>query len=340
VEYGLLDLRIFQAARAPSWRLGWQHSRSAPTRAASIILPRRNVWRLDDAAELWPDSAHGRDGHFVVARQSSGRWAARRTAADWFFPRLPEPIRKITISLPPEQAKFAYSAAEQPSKPLRIGRIKNAAGANNGDLPVGDGPPRFKVMEAKRRAGGRRPGSGRPFRGSLRAHYSDGMLPRHFGIGESGRCANSKIPWDKSTATPSMEFSSGITCMPTNSKPFCRTHDPVFDRFDVLDGAQRQARPRPSLSKRQSGSVPPRGGAAATGAQSKRSRDGISSLCSLAGRFGALRVQRPIFICLPVSSSWRRTARRSPGARSRKSFQSHTDWHTKPPGIWAEAIDL
>jgi len=236
-------------------------------------------------------------------------------------------------SLPPEQAKFLYSAKETPSKPLRIGRIKNAAGANNADLQSAMDSA-LKVMEQNG------------------AHVEDADVPEgpfedvceliilmdapsaFWDLVNSGRCSELEDPVGQINGYASMEFSSWDYLQCQRIRTILQNRiEAVFDKYDVLT-APSASSAAPKLER-----TPPEGGRGGRGGgrgnqqrSAQAQPDGISSLCSLPAASVPCGFSADLH--LPYGIQFMaRTLDDHRALEAANLFQAHTDWHTKHPPL-------
>jgi aspartyl-tRNA(Asn)/glutamyl-tRNA(Gln) amidotransferase subunit A len=234
-------------------------------------------------------------------------------------------------SLPPEQAKFAYSAAEPPSKPLRIGRIKNAAGANNSDLQSAMDAA-LKVMEQNGAQVEDAQVPDGPFEEVCELIILMDAPSAFWDLVQSGRCAELEDPVGQINGYASMEFSSWDYLQCQRIRTILQNRmDPVFDRFDVLT-APSASSAAPKLEQAPERERPPAGRGRANRRPEQKEPDGISSLCSLP----AVSVPCGFSADLHLPYGIQFMARTLEDRRALEAanlFQSHTDWHTKHPAL-------
>jgi len=236
-------------------------------------------------------------------------------------------------SLPDNLSAIAYSQAAPSSRPLRIGRVKNAAGDSNTEINSAM-EAALKVMEAHG------------------AHVEEAVVPdgpyeeaaeliilieatgAFWDLIDSGRCSELEDPLGKINGYISMEFSAWDYLHVQRVRTFLQKNvDDLFDRFDVLVAPGEGTAARPIQPP-----APPTGGRGAGGGgrgnrqpDTSKQLDGISSLCGLPAisvPCGFTKENLPIGIQFVG-----RALDDAKVLAAANLFQAHTAWHTKHPVI-------
>jgi aspartyl-tRNA(Asn)/glutamyl-tRNA(Gln) amidotransferase subunit A len=243
-------------------------------------------------------------------------------------------------SLPPALAAFPYGNRGKTARPLRIGRIKNAAGDTNTEINAAV-VEALKVMQQAGASVEEAEISDGPYEEAAELVILIEAASAFWDLIRSGRCAELADPLGQINGYASLEFSAFDYLHIQRVRTFLQKKvDALFDRFDVLaapgsDSTARPLQPQAPSQPRQPGGAGA-GGAAGrgTGTASRppsnvKQGDGISSLCGLPAitiPCGFSKDRLPIGI-----QFMGRALEDEKVVAAANLFQSRTDWHKKHP---------
>jgi aspartyl-tRNA(Asn)/glutamyl-tRNA(Gln) amidotransferase subunit A len=240
-------------------------------------------------------------------------------------------------SLPPALSAFPYARAKV-NRPMRIGRIKNAAGDTNPEInaAVADA---LKVME---KAGARIEDAevpDGPYEEAAELVILIEAASAFWDLIRSGRCAELADPLGQINGYASLEFSAFDYLQVQRVRTYLQKKvDGLFDRFDVLAAPGQGSVARPLQPQAPAQPRPVSTGAAGRGTgtgnrppSNVKQGDGISSLCGLPAitvPCGFSKDRLPIGIQFMA-----RALEDESVIAAADLFQSHTDWHKQHPLI-------
>jgi aspartyl-tRNA(Asn)/glutamyl-tRNA(Gln) amidotransferase subunit A len=236
-------------------------------------------------------------------------------------------------SLPPALASFAYSARALPARPLRVGRIKDAAGDSNPEIN-GAVEAALKVMAANGATVETAEIPDGPYEEAAQLVILIEAASAFSGLIESGRCAQLIDPLGQINGYASLEFSAADYLQIQRVRVKLQEKiDALFDRFDVLaapgqGSTARPLQPAPQQQARPAAAAAPARGASRPPGGAKQC-DGISSLCGLPAITVPCGFSKET---LPIGIQFLgRALEDGKVVAAANLFQSHTDWHARHP---------
>ncbi len=241
-------------------------------------------------------------------------------------------------SLPPALAAFPYGRAKA-ARPLRVGRIKNAAGDTNAEINAAVAAALKAMEQAGARVGDAEIPDG-PYEEAAELVILIEAASAFWDLIRTGRCAELADPLGQINGYASLEFSAVDYLHIQRVRTFLMQKvDALFDRFDVLaapgqGSTARPLQPQAPSQPRPAGAAAGRG--AGTGARppsNVKQGDGISSLCGLPAitvPCGFSKDRLPIGI-----QFMGRALEDEKVIAAADLFQSRTDWHKQHPVIAA-----
>ena len=236
-------------------------------------------------------------------------------------------------SLPDNLSGFSYSHATNSSRPLRIGRVKNAAGDSNPELNAAV-EAALKIMERHGAKVSDAEIPDGPYEEAAELLILMEATGAFWDLIESGRCSELEDPLGQINGYASMEISAWDYLHVQRVRTYLQKNvDALFDQFDVLAAPGEGTAARPIQPPQ-----PPAGGRGPGGARrgnrppdTSKQLDGISSLCGLPAisvPCGFTKEKLPIGIQFVG-----RALDDAKVLEAANLFQAHTDWHTKHPVI-------
>jgi len=244
-------------------------------------------------------------------------------------------------SLPPSLAAFPYSARGTLSRPLTIGRIKNAAGETNVEIKAAVDEA-LKVMEQNGAHIEEAEIPDGPYEEAAELVILIEAASAFWDLIQSGRCADLADPLGQINGYASVEFSAWDYLQVQRVRTILQKKvDALYDRFDVLaaPGQGSVARPLqpPGAQQRPPGGA--RSGAGGAGVAARGPRppdatkqcDGISSLCGLPAITVPCGFSKDH---LPIGIQFMgRALDDDKVIAAANLFQAHSNWHTMHPPL-------